>query len=362
MKIITIIGARPQFIKASMLSKIINQRHNELIIHTGQHYDKNMSDIFFNELNIPKPAYNLNIGSGAHGHQTGRMIEEIENILLLERPDKVLVYGDTNSTLAGALAAAKMHIPVIHVEAGLRSFNKFMPEEINRVLTDHISNLLFCPTEIDVANLKNENITENVYCVGDIMKDSVLFYANIAREKRFTDWVNENHNKYDDLYRITEGYYLATVHRAENTDDVEKLSLIFSSFSLLPYPVVVSLHPRTKKAILVNDIKIYNTIMIEPVGYIEMLFLQINSIGIITDSGGIQKEAYILKKPCVTLRNETEWTETLNNGCNRLANININDIVEKIYQMKSVSDKDFLDLYGFGNTAQIITDIIDKEI
>ena len=309
MKIVTVIGARPQFIKASSLSREISKHAaiDEVIIHTGQHFDKNMSKIFFDEMEIPIPKYNLEINSLSHGAMTGRMLEEIEKVLLIEKPDWLVVYGDTNSTLAGALAAKKMHIKVAHIEAGLRSFDSKMPEEINRILTDNISDMLFCPTESAIENLTNEGFfKKNVKIVkcGDIMYDSAMYYKNKAK------------NSLD----ITNGFILATIHRQENTDDREKLSKIISSFNelvKLGERIILPIHPRTKKLIEKFNLKVDFTI-IEPVGYLEMIDLLDKCKIVITDSGGLQKEAYFFNKFCITLRDTTEWVELIENEVNIL--------------------------------------------
>lgn len=327
MKFLTVVGARPQFIKAAVLSRAIqehnlnsNRKINEIILHTGQHYDKNMSEVFFTELDIPKPKYNLSIGSGNHGEQTGQMLVGIEKIIREERPDYVIVYGDTNSTLAGALAASKLGFPVVHIEAGVRSYNMKMPEEQNRVLTDHISTYLFCPTERAVENLKKEGIFEGkritnfqdikVVNSGDIMYDAVLYYKDIAKQKSVI---------MDKLKIQSKRYILATIHRAENTDDRKRLALIFNGMSKIDEKIILVLHPRTRKYIKEYRIEVsYNVKMIEPVSYLEMLFLEDNAKLIITDSGGVQKEAFFLDVPCVTLREETEWEETIESGMNVL--------------------------------------------
>jgi UDP-GlcNAc3NAcA epimerase len=314
MKILTVVGARPQFIKLAPLSKILRENGiNEIIVHTGQHYDENMNDLFFKELEIPDPDYNLGIGSGNHGEQTGRMLIEIEKIILKEKPNLVIVYGDTNSTLAGALAASKLHIKLAHVEAGLRSFNKRMPEEINRVLTDHVSDILFCPTQTAVENLKNEGITNGVYLVGDVMFDALLHFSKISDMKsNILERLNINQKE----------YYLATIHRAENTDDHERLKNILTAISKMDEIVVFPIHPRTRKMVnyygLNGLLKNNNVKVIDPVGYLDMLKLEKNAKAILTDSGGVQKEAFWLKVPCITLRDETEWIETVNLGWNRL--------------------------------------------
>ncbi len=317
MKITTIVGARPQFIKAAPVSSKLRSTSNiqEVLVHTGQHYDENMSDVFFQELEIPSPDYHLGIGSGNHGAQTGRMLEEIEKVLLTEKPDWVLVYGDTNSTLAGALCAAKLHIPIAHVEAGLRSFNRRMPEEINRVLTDHAANILFAPTTAAVENLRNEGILEKkVHLVGDVMYDAAIYYGAIASQK----------SKVLEYLSLTpQNYILATVHRAENTDNLSRLQAIFSGLTAVAkkIPVVLPLHPRTRAALSRNGLleeMTHNLQLIEPVGYLDMVMLEKNSLLIATDSGGVQKEAFFYQVPCVTLREETEWVELVQSGWNKL--------------------------------------------
>ncbi len=318
MKIATVIGARPQFIKAATVSRVISNYDNinEVIIHTGQHYDDNMSDVFFSELDIPHPDYNLAVGSLSHGKQTAKMLEGIEEILLREKPDWLLTYGDTNSTIAGALAAVKLHIPVAHVEAGLRSFNRNMPEEINRIITDHISELLFAPTENAMQLLKNEGLGEKAEISGDVMYDSVLYYSqNLGEECRpqALGTINE--------------YYLATIHRPENTDNIQRLKAIFEAFSEADYPVILPLHPRTRS--MLKSVRYNNNVkIIEPIGYLSMLYLLKNSIKVLTDSGGLQKEAYFLQKPCITLRDQTEWVETLDGGWNFVVGANKEEILK----------------------------------
>lgn len=354
MKIVTIIGARPQFIKAASLSREILKTANieEIIVHTGQHFDANMSAIFFEEMQIPKPKYNLNINSLNHGAMTGRMLEEIEAVLLMEKPDWLLVYGDTNSTLAGALAAKKLHIKVAHIEAGLRSFNMDMPEEINRILTDRVSNMLFCPTEEAVSNLKSEGyegfniLIENV---GDIMYDSALFYSELAK----------NNVKYN----TNEKYLLATIHRAENTDDEVKLRNIFKAFDVINkiYEVILPLHPRTKKYLEKFQIKTEIT-LIEPLGYLDMISLIKNSIGVITDSGGLQKEAYFFHKRCFTLRDQTEWIELVKANCNQLINVKKDDIAETILESISIMPDFSNKIYGDGTTSKKIIKVLLKQL
>lgn len=356
MKIITIIGARPQFIKAATVSRQFAKFDSveEILVHTGQHYDSNMSDIFFSELEIPIPKYNLGIGGGGHGYQTGRMLEKIEEIFLKEKPDCVLVYGDTNSTLAGALAAVKMHIPVAHVEAGLRSFNKAMPEEINRILTDHSSDILFTPTETANKNLKNEGIRADcVLSVGDVMYDASLYYGEKSQGKSTI---------LDQLHLEKDNYILATVHRAENTDDPERLKNIFSALSEVGnlHKVVLPLHPRTAKAIGEigqQDEMLKNIIIIDPVGYLDMVMLEKESAMVVTDSGGVQKEAFFFQKPCVTLRDETEWVELIESGWNRLAPPgNRDSIIQSIFNGLIYKPEVAPSFYGDGKSAVQIVD------
>lgn len=317
MKLVTIVGARPQLIKAAVVSRCIRNTPEiqEIIIHTGQHYDENMSQVFFEEMHIPTPHVNLGIGSGSHAYQTGRMLEGIEKILLNDPPNAVIVYGDTNSTLAGALAAAKIHIPVVHVEAGLRSFNRLMPEEINRILSDHLADILFSPTQTASANLRKEGIPENrIHQVGDVMYDAVLYYISLAESKS---------KILQELGVEKKDYILGTIHRAENTNSQDKLRAILECFNYLSefFPVILPLHPRTRQCLKnygLMNLLAERVIIIEPVGYFDMLMLEKNAELIVTDSGGIQKEAFFFKVPCVTLREETEWVETVDSGWNRL--------------------------------------------
>jgi len=320
MKLLTVVGARPQFVKAATLSRAI-ARHNaarpgqavvEQIVHTGQHYDANMSDVFFEELEIPAPAFHLGIGSGSHGTQTGKMLEAIEAVIGDERPDAVVVYGDTNSTLAAALAASKLHVPVAHVEAGLRSFNRRMPEEINRVVADHLSAWLFCPTRVAVGNLRKEGVIAGVEEVGDVMYDGMLHYRARANEAAL------------EAAGVARGrYVLATVHRAENTDDPVRLRAVLESLGLAAAAfgrVVLALHPRTRARLLAESIAVPQGVhVIDPAPYLEMIALLANARAVMTDSGGVQKEAFFLEVPCVTLRDETEWIETTDCDANRLA-------------------------------------------
>jgi UDP-GlcNAc3NAcA epimerase len=327
MKVVSVAGARPQFVKVAVVSRALREAGLlEVLAHTGQHYDPGLSEVFFRELDIPPPDYHLGIGGGTYGENTGRMIEAIERVLLEERPDWVLVYGDTDSTLAGAIAAAKLHIPVAHVEAGLRSFNRRMPEEINRVLTDHASDLLFAPSGTAVRNLLREGIDEHrIKLVGDVMYDAALYYgAKAERESRILDRLGLKPKE----------YLLATVHRAENTDDPERLGVILEVLALLhrEIPVVFPVHPRTRKRARAFGLERFfkEVLTLDPVGYLDMLMLEKNARLIATDSGGVQKEAFFFRVPCVTLRDETEWVETLHGGWNRLVMVSLGKIMEKI--------------------------------
>ena len=350
MKLLTIIGARPQFIKAATVSRELMRREHvsEIIIHTGQHYDANMSDVFFDELDIPRPQYHLGIGGGGHGAMTGRMLETIEAVLLSEHPDWVLVYGDTNSTLAGALAAVKLHIPVAHVEAGLRSFNRKMPEEINRTLTDHASDRLFVPTAAAMYNLRFEGIPEErLSLVGDVMLDASLFYRNRARPPTW----------FAGLSVAPGEFVLATVHRADNTDDPERLSAILAGLADSGHPVVLPLHPRTRARIAEHAIAIPDRLhLVDPVGYLEMVWLESNCRCIATDSGGVQKEAYFLGKFCVTFRDETEWVELVESGWNVLTGANANNIAAAIYSASEPPSR--LTMYGDGKASEIICNVL----
>jgi UDP-GlcNAc3NAcA epimerase len=360
MKLITIIGARPQFIKASPFSEEFRKNNEEILVHTGQHYNVNMSDVFFDELRIPKPDYNLGVGSGSHGKQTAKMLEGIEEIILKEKPDGLLVYGDTNSTLAGALAASKLHIPVYHVEAGLRSYNKLMPEEQNRILTDHISDMLLCPTQTAVDNLRKEGITTGVINTGDIMYDTVLRNFNISNQKYANGtWFDEIVKENGELEKLVENeYYLATIHRAENTDNSKKLFNIFKAFSELDKPVLLPLHPRTKKLIKNLDVDLNNVVIIKPVGYLLMLYLTSNAYMVVTDSGGLQKEAYFLKTPCTTLRDQTEWLETLENEWNVLSSIDVDEIIRTVTRELICLRHPQPQLFGDGHAAEHICNAI----
>ncbi len=351
MKIATILGARPQFVKASMVSKEIGKHDHiqEIIIHTGQHFDSNMSHIFFEEMGIPEPHCNLGIQSQSHGAMTGRQLEAVEKVLEDEKPDWVLVYGDTNSTLAGALAAAKLHIPVAHVEAGLRSYNRKMPEEINRVLTDHIADILLVPTDTAVENLLKEGIVEQkIKKVGDVMYDAILHFAQIAEEKS---------NILADLHVKEKEYILATIHRPENTDNPERLKNIFAALAEAPMPVIIPLHPRTKKKLEEFNITLNCKInVIEPVGYLDMFRLEKYALEIATDSGGVQKEAYFHNVPCIILRKETEWVELTDLDFNVLVGTDPKKIISAMNTKNNLNVKK--NIYGDGDTSKKIIDAL----
>lgn len=309
-KVCSIVGARPQFIKAAVVSRSLRTIAHEVLVHTGQHYDDQMSAVFFQELEIPPPDYNLGVGSSSHGVQTGRMLEQLEAVLEKEQPGRVVVYGDTNSTLAGALAAAKLHIPVAHVEAGLRSFNRVMPEEVNRVLTDHMADLLFCPSHTAVQNLAKEGITAGVHCVGDVMSEALRFGVERSRTESTV---------LQRLGLMSRQYLLVTIHRAENTDDRERLQTLLSGLSEIREPIIFPIHPRTQAALEnLGWTPPSHIRLLPPVPYFDMCALESNARVILTDSGGIQKEAYWLGVPCITLREETEWVETVETGWNQL--------------------------------------------
>ncbi len=353
MRIATIVGARPQFIKMAPVSRELRKHFDEIVIHTGQHYDYDMNRIFFEQLNIPEPDYYLGVGSGSHGYQTGEMIKRIEEVLIKEKPDLVLVYGDTNSTLAGALAAVKLHIKIAHVEAGLRSFDKRMPEEVNRVLTDHISDYLFAPTETAVENLYKEGINTGVYLTGDVMYDALLHNIKIARDKSKT---------LRELGLRSKNYLLATVHRAENTDDRSKLENIINAFVESGEPIVFPAHPRTRKYLEAYGLmeivsKADNIILINPVGYLDMLVLEENAKKILTDSGGVQKEAYFLKVPCITLRERTEWVETVEDGWNTLVGANKEKILKAIWEFEPMG-KTYTYRFGNGRASERVVQIL----
>ncbi len=363
-KILTVVGARPQFIKAAAISRVVRQeefsgRMHEILVHTGQHFDANMSEIFFEEMDIPRPDYHLGIGGSSHGKMTGQMLEKLEELYLDLKPDAVLVYGDTNSTLAGALAASKLNIPVAHVEAGLRSYWMRMPEEQNRVLTDHISTWLFCPTLTSIENLRKEGIAEGVHRVGDVMYDVNLFYQNRLMEeaekgvKRPMGWAET----------LPQQFILMTVHRAENTDDAVRLGGIMEGLQRLPLPVIWPVHPRTAKVIKELGLEVpANVRMVEPVGYFDMLALEMRASLIITDSGGVQKEAYFVKKPCITLRDQTEWVETAADGWNLLAGTDPQRIVSAFEQIITHPPREQQTHYGDGLASRKIIEILIHDL
>lgn len=360
MKIVSVVGARPQFIKAAMVSKALHKSQRapleDVLVHTGQHYDPEMSAVFFEELEIPKPAYNLEVGSASHGRQTGEMLMRLEDILLRESPDIVLVYGDTNTTLAGALAATKLQISIAHIEAGLRSGDKSMPEEINRILVDHMSDFLFCPTKTAIDNLRREGIIKGVDLVGDVMLDAALYYAGLARKKSqiLSIWNLQSKN-----------YLLATIHRAANTDNPENLHSILQSFAQIDEIIVFPVHPRTRKAIESLDIwrrasGMSHLLLIPPVSYLDMLQLEQNARLVLTDSGGVQKEAYFFKVPCITLRETTEWVETIADGWNVLTGTDEEVILRAVKEFTPRDEQK--NTFGDGNAAERIVGILTREL
>lgn len=348
MRIVSVVGARPQFIKAAAVSRILSSRHQEVLVHTGQHYDPLLSDIFFSELGLPPPHYHLGVGSGPHGKQTAQMLERLERVLLKERPQRVLVYGDTNSTLAGALAAAKLSLPLAHVEAGLRSGDRTMPEEINRILTDHCADLLFCPTPTAVDNLAREGVTRGVHLVGDVMYDSLLARLD-GLDPRPT------------LQRLgvrPREYLLVTVHRAANTDDPRRLRSILDALAAVALPSVFPAHPRVAKAMAAARISPpANVRVVAPVGYGDMLALEKEARCILTDSGGMQKEAFLLGVPCVTLRDETEWPETVACGWNTLAGADRERIAAAVNRPPPSGERP--PLFGDGRAAEKIVSLLE---
>ena len=379
-KIITVIGARPQIIKAAAISRAIKNNFSdkilEVIVHTGQHYDENMSQIFFEELEIPIPNFNLNVGSGSHGEQTAKMLEGLENIYMQEKPDAVIVYGDTNSTIAGALAASKIHIPVIHIEAGLRSFNKAMPEEINRIACDHMSTLLFTPSETGHRNLLNEGIKNDqkeaasidnpkIYLCGDIMYDNSLYFSAVSEQKS---------KILKELEITTDEFILCTIHRDTNTDDTANLNAIFRALLRIQktsnLKIVLPLHPRTKKKLnthldenLLTEInQNKNFKIIPPLGFLDIISLEKNARLIITDSGGLQKEAFFFQKPCVILREQTEWIEIVENGNALIAGANELKIISSVETLFKRTDFTYPNLYGDGNAANFICKKITEEL
>ena len=358
MKIILIAGTRPNFMKIAPIIREIEKTKNisYYLVHTGQHYDSNMSDDFFSELNIPKPDHNLEVGSDTPAQQTAKMMMGIENIALKECPDFILIYGDTNSTIAGALVGAKLHIPVVHIEAGLRSYDRKMPEEINRVVSDVISTILFCPSQAAVNNLKHEGINEGVYNVGDIMLETYQYYKNKAQKSSTI---------LDRLNLKPKEYILCTIHRASNTDNAENLKNIFMGLTNSKETIILPLHPRTKKKINQNDyFKKYfglNIKIIDPVGYFDMIYLEANAKKIVTDSGGVQKEAYFNRIPCITLRENTEWIETVEEGVNELVGVEPEKIKESINNFYPTEQNYYKNLYGDGRTSEKILKILQQQ-
>ena len=352
MKIISVVGARPQFIKLAILSKELRENHNEIIIHTGQHYDDNMSRYFFEEMQIAEPDYNLNIGSGSHGKQTAEMLIGLEDIFLHQKPDVVITFGDTNTTLATGLAATKLNIPVAHVEAGLRSHNREMPEEINRILTDHISDYLFAPTLTAMENIKSENLYGKPFLVGDVMYDSLLYYGKIAEQK---SRILKN------LKLKQKEYILLTLHRPYNVDNIQKLQNIFSALKQTKKFIVLPLHPRTRKMIeSTNTIIPENIFIIKPLGYLDFIILQKNSEKIITDSGGVQKEAYMNGIPCITVRPETEWVETVKAGWNVLVGDKMDQLIENCLSFNPYHNRP--QYFGDGKSAKNIISILESHL
>ena len=350
--IVTIVGARPQFVKAAPVSRALSPDFNEILIHTGQHYDYGMSEVFFREMEMRSPDFNLGIGGGSHGEQTGRMLIEVEKTLAAVHADCVLVYGDTNSTLAGALAAAKAGIQLAHVESGLRSYNRAMPEEINRVLTDHVSNFLFCPTDVAVENLAKEGITDGIFQVGDVMYDALLHNLSLARQR--SQVLTQLGLKKGD-------YALATVHRAANTDDPQRLLSLLDAFRSLPTRIVFPVHPRTRGLIERLGWKpAPNILLLEPLGYFDILIMQENANCILTDSGGMQKESYLLGVRCITLREETEWVETVSAGWNKLVGVDKSAILDAFTSWHPSSGQ--LPLYGDGHSSEKIREILVEKL
>jgi UDP-GlcNAc3NAcA epimerase len=349
MKILTVVGARPQFVKAAAFSRVARQRHTEILVHTGQHYDTQMSDVFFDELALPQPDYHLGVGSGSHGVQTAQMLERLEPVIAREAPDRVVIYGDTNSTLAGALAAAKLGVPIAHVEAGLRSYVRDMPEEVNRIVADRLSTYLFAPTRNAVGNLAHEGIVAGVTLTGDIMYDALLRHAPIAAEKS---------SAVRNLGLTPGRYVLATVHRAANTDDPVRLADIIDALALLHEPVILPMHPRTRAALMGTDIEVEPPVrVIGPVGYLDMVALEQAARVVLTDSGGVQKEAYLLAVPCVTLRDETEWTETLEGGWNVLAGADTERILAAARRPRPAGTPP--PVFGNGHAAELMVEALE---
>jgi UDP-N-acetylglucosamine 2-epimerase len=348
MKVMTVVGARPQFIKAAPVSRVLRQRHEEFLLHTGQHYDDEMSDLFFRQLEIPAPDLNLEVGSGSHGAQTGAMMAGIESVAIDQRPDWLIVYGDTNSTLAGALVGAKLHIPVAHVEAGLRSFDRRMPEEVNRVVADHVSTLLLCPTATAVRNLEREGITSGVVLVGDVMFDA--FQQNVQVAQKTCGILA-------DLGLEPGAYQLLTMHRAENVDDPKVLEAILRGVKDAGHRVVFPVHPRTRAVLKSTGLDVPGNVrLIDPVGYLEILVLEENAEAIVTDSGGVQKEAYFAGRPCITLRTTTEWTETIEAGWNVLVGTDTAAIARAMRDFRPKGQRP--ELFGDGHAAERVVEAL----
>jgi len=352
-RILNVVGARPQFIKASPVTKAIRAKFDEVLVHTGQHYDADMSDVFFEEMEIPRPDFSLGVGSKSHAAQTGEMMERLEEVLLREKPDLVLVYGDTNSTLAGALTAAKLNVPLAHVEAGLRSFDRAMPEEVNRVVVDRVSTLLFAPTRTAVKNLAAEGIRDGVHLVGDVMVDALMEHAEKA--ERMSSLM-------DQLGLAPRQFVVATVHRAGNTDDPENLSRIVDILCSSPVQVVFPVHPRTKEALKRHGLEVRlssarQVLLAPPLGYLDMLQLEKNARAVLTDSGGMQKEAYILGTPCITLRNETEWVETVEDGWNLLVGTDVSVALDALAHFQPAAAR--TDRFGTGDASGRIVTVLE---
>jgi UDP-GlcNAc3NAcA epimerase len=353
MKIMTIVGTRPEFIQTSPVSKAIRKRHTEILVHTGQHYDDKMSNVFFDELNLPQPDVNLDVGSGSHGQQTGQILAKIEEAMLSTKPDWVVVFGDTNSTVAGAMAAAKLGIPIAHIEAGLRSYDRAMPEEINRVITDHISSILFAPTQTAVENLAKEGITQNVQLIGDVRVDLILGLADRAHQRQPAL-----------MQRIglddSQNFALTTIHRASNTDDPERLCAIVESLNRMDFAVVLPMHPRLFKMVETARLTFADHVRtIEPVGLLDMVALLDGCKIVITDSGGLQKEAYLLRRPAVTVRNTTEWTETVFSGWNRLCEPDWEHFSAAVTEACGAAPIEHPDFYGKLGVSQRIVDQLE---
>jgi UDP-N-acetylglucosamine 2-epimerase len=349
MKVLTVLGARPQFIKAAPVSRVLRTHHQEFLVHTGQHYDDAMSELFFRQLAIPTPDINLGVGSGSHGAQTGAMLAGIERVATDFAPDWMIVYGDTNSTLAGALVGAKLHIPVAHVEAGLRSFDRRMPEEVNRVVADHVSELLLCPTQTAVGNLRREGVVDGVRMVGDVMYDAFLQHLEVARR---------DSRVLEELSVERFGYQLLTVHRADNVDRPEQLRAILLGVADSGRTVIFPVHPRTRAALSGHEREVGpNVRLVEPVGYLEMLVLEENAEAIVTDSGGVQKEAYFAGRPCITVRATTEWTETVSAGWNVLAGTDPATIARAMREFRPQGER--APLFGDGHAAEAVVDALE---